>query len=65
MHQNNVVRMRAPKPAAARSTRYASVGDTFSIEALIGDLDDGAITGSGDYDLTIDTYVTARTRRAA
>ena len=62
MPQSNVVRMPAPKTAR---TRYASVGDTFSVEALLADLDDGAISGSGDYDLTVDTYVTARTRRAA
>ena len=62
MPQSNVVRMRAPKQAV---TRYASVGDTFSIEALLADLDDGAISGSGDYDLTVDTYVNVRARRAA
>lgn len=65
MPQDNVVTMTTVRARRAQRTRYASVAETFSIEQLIADLDDGAITGSGDYDLTVDSYVNARGRQAA
>lgn len=65
MPQNNVVTMTTVRSRRAARTRYASAADTFSIDQLLADLDDGAISGSGDYDLTVDVHVNARGRQAA
>ncbi|MFZ3481993.1 hypothetical protein [Sphingomonas sp. 3-13AW] len=65
MPQHNVFSLAAVRARRSSRTRYASVADTFSVEDLIADLDDGAITGSGDYPMIIDTYVTAQPKQAA